>query len=1149
MPEDIPENGPARRLLADVVPLTGSERMRRLALYARQHRHGPLLAETVSGLDALDEPALGAHLALAARDPALITRYLNGADQDLRRSVLCRTPGMALPDQTFEALLDDASHRLRRTLYVVLYRDHRTTVADRILPLVRERHGEREAASLLPACSTPTVDAHLDELAHRVEGWSRFARRHPDPLLRRLEREKDTSPITGLIWAHPWYRVAEALAKTSPELLVPFLRERLEPNAPSTHYVQAHRLLHAEGDALHYPARYPAYARDRRDVGGLIKTMHDAGPRALPILRVMRYVDRAPIIDRFVAEGGGERATLLPYLGLLPADRTVTEARRILDYLESFRAVHPDHTHRDVEALAHLPFEEAEPALSQAAGDPDPDRREHALYWLVVAAGRDGAGALARVLTTRTARSAADRDQVRRSLPLALGVLPPTVMAPETLPDLYRLLDDDLAAPDTTHATRWALGHLALRVLRHPLARDRTDLTEWALTVLARLIERHGGDGVTGYGRGAYERWHRRPTLGRRWTLAEVLTPDRARDLYDRLAPALARARARGDHDGTLVLARALGHHLYGIPPLLDHDLREVVVADPPVARAYEAAVLHLRGTRPGERAERLFRAAPATVLIEPVWERLARLRSDLVVEALREAARLRTGGGRPPHRIVEIHRDLIRTWTSVEHAHAAEYLRGVVEDMVDHDLIPARALDGLSALPGAMDHLLPWVEAGAWTKEPALIRTARSDDPERALGVLLEHVDEGTSSRAVVAVLGSCARRVRSSTLVASLGEVLARPGKVSVRKTAARILGLVRPTGGLELLVDLLDQENPHRDVRAAVLEALIAGSDHPGVLPALEERVATFDDPVARSTLLAHPPLDVRPDLRARVARFMVSLPESGDPAIDESVDVCARISGWALWDEALAETLIEDLKDLSRSDQRVLRLFEGLLREDRYRKRLPAVVAELADLCPPVGREVPVRGPETDRRPSLPHRAVATARILAERIRGRDDPYTAVPGLDHAVERLAAHPGLRAEALLLRLADLPTLTWNRNRILPAEVFEARVRAWADLAARHPGDRSATPEAAVADLLPSGIVHGVGPRHLAVLLRHLVAPAQRDRGEAGRLVGLVAVALAEREGRRQDWSDPWARLIADLGASPHEDVRVAAWRAASL
>ncbi|HJE59667.1 MAG TPA: HEAT repeat domain-containing protein [Nocardiopsis listeri] len=1147
MPEDTPDNGLARRLLADIAPLTGPRRMRHAALYARENRYDPRLSETLADLDVLGEAELGAHMALAARDPDLVERYLNGPDEDLRRFVLARTPGLSLPDRIFEELLDDASHRLRRTFYSVLYRDHRTTVADRVLPVVRERHGDHEAGRLLAACSTSTVDAHLDDLAHRVESWSGFARRHPEALLTRLERERDTARNRERIWDRPWARMADALSGTNPELLVPFLRGRPAPESSPPPYVKAHRLLRAGGDQQHYPARYPAYARGRRDVGGLVKAMHDAAPRTLPVLRVMSYEDRTPIIDRFVAEGGGERAALLPYLSLLPKERAVAEAGRILEYLERSLAAHPDHTHRDVEALAHLPFEEAEPALSKAAGDADPVRREHALYWLVVAAGRAGADTLARVLTARTARSAADRDQVRRSLPLALGVLPPDLPTTDALPDLYRLLDDDLAAPDTTRDTRWALGHLGIRVLRHPGARGRTDLVEWALTALARLIEQHGGDGVTGYGSGAYASWHRRPTLGRWWTLAEVLTPVRARELYDRLAPALSRARARGDHHGTVVLARALGPRLYAIPPLLDHDLREVVLADPTSHTAHEAAELHLRGSGPGRRAERLFRAAPATILLQPVWERLARMRPALVPEALAEADRLSTDGKGTARRSVWIHRGLTRTWSVSEHTHAAEYLRALAADTADKRAVRAEALDGLSVLSGALDHLLSRIDDDPWARETVLVRLARCGEPERALGVLLDHVDEGTSSRAVVAVLDSCARRVRPSNLTATLGGVLAAPGRVGVRKTAARVLGRARPPGAVELLVDILDQDALHRDVRAAVLGALMAASDHPAVLPALEARVDTFGDSAARSALSAHSPWDLRPNLRARAARLMASLPETGDPAIDERLDVCRWIAGWALWDAELADGLVADLHDLSRSDERVLRTFEGLLREPRYEDRLPALVAELADLCPTTDQEVPLRPPEVDRAPSLPRRTVGLVRMLAGRVRSRQDMTRPVPDLDTAVERLAAHTGLSGEALILRLADLPALT--RNRVVPARVFAARVLAWADLAAHHPGDPSAAPKAALAALVPGRIGHGVGSLGLAALLHHLADLALRDTTAAGRPVGLLAVALVEQEGRRQGWTGPWARIIADLGGSPHEDVRVAAWRAAIL
>jgi HEAT repeat protein len=1149
---DTPESGPGGRLLAEIAPLTGPERMHRLALYARTHRDEPLLAVTAAGLDALGQPAFGAHLALAARDTALLSGYLTGPDQDLSRRLLSRCHGLPLPNQVFVEILDNASYRLRRTLYTALYLGRRTEAADRLLPVVRERHGAGEAVLLLPACSGAVVDEQLDELAHRVEGWNRFARRHPRLLVARLERELDTAQNPDLIWAGPWNHAAWALSDEAPELLLPFLRGRREPHSSFPAYAGARRLLHTRGDDIHYANRYPALTHGSRHIRDLLKAMHDAKPRALAVLRAMRYADRTPILERFIAEGGGERAALLPYLGLLPAERARAEARRILAYLESLRTAQPDHAeHRDTEALSHLPFGEAEAALTKAARAPDPERREHALYWLVVAAGREGTDTLARVLGSVLARSAADRHHVRGSVPLALGTLSPHLIGPDTLPQLYRLLEDNLAAPDLDSGVAAALRHLAVHLLHHLAGSEREDLAGWALTSLTRLTERLGERGFDYRHGTVYAHWHRRPTPGHTRTLAAALTRDRARELYTRLAPVLDRARARGAHQSTVALARALDRHLYALPDLLDRALSEVILADPATSTAQEAAALHMRGIRPGERAQNLFRAAPATALIPPVWERLARLRPALVPETLAAVAPLGRAGGRLPQRFVSVRTGLAGSWLETERGAAAEYLWDTAADRANDTSMRAEALRGLGALPGGADLLLPWLEEDdGWLRETVLVRLARTDQPERVLTVLLEHASEGTSSRAVVAVLGSCARRVAPTVLLELLGGVLTAPGKVSVRKTAARVLGQVRPPGGIELLVGLLDQEDLHRDVRAAVLQALIANNDHPVVLPALEERRSTFGDPVARSALLAQSPLEVHPDQRLRAARFMLSLPAVGDPVVDEHPLVCGQVAGWALWDTELAEKVIADLRDLTLSDLRVLRTFAGLLHEQRYRDRLADVVADLADLCPaPADRGVPLRKPEVDREPSLPGRVAELVRMLGHRLQARTDMERPVPGLDRAVDRLTAHPGLRAEAVDLRLADLPVLTWDRHRSVPVDVFGARVSAWAELAARHPGSRSATPQAAASAVLSGTASREGNLLHVAELLRHLTDLALRDTTPAGRLLGLVAVELAGRQGATQGWTGPWAGIVADLGQSPHEEVRVAAWRTAAL
>jgi hypothetical protein len=69
----------------------------------------------------------------------------------------------------------------------VLYRALRTTGAagwaGKLLPAVRDRFGDHEAAVVLPACDADTVMALLPELDFAIPNLAALARRHPDVVL------------------------------------------------------------------------------------------------------------------------------------------------------------------------------------------------------------------------------------------------------------------------------------------------------------------------------------------------------------------------------------------------------------------------------------------------------------------------------------------------------------------------------------------------------------------------------------------------------------------------------------------------------------------------------------------------------------------------------------------------------------------------------------------------------------------------------------------------------------------------------------------------------------------------------------------------------------------------------------------------------
>ena len=87
--------------------------------------------------------------------------------------------------------------RIPVLFYRTLLHAGRSALADRLLPEVRERWGDREAAALLPACSGPVVAGALPGLAHAVGAWRALGRRHPGPVL-------DAAEEMAASAAHPW---------------------------------------------------------------------------------------------------------------------------------------------------------------------------------------------------------------------------------------------------------------------------------------------------------------------------------------------------------------------------------------------------------------------------------------------------------------------------------------------------------------------------------------------------------------------------------------------------------------------------------------------------------------------------------------------------------------------------------------------------------------------------------------------------------------------------------------------------------------------------------------------------------------------------------------------------------------------------------
>lgn len=1119
-----PTHASATHLLSTVEPLSCAARMRDLADFARRHAGTPELSSVVRDLEGFvrgtgfaphAQRAFASHLALVSRDLDAVARHLASPHPDLRRAALRAVRTLPVPDEAVLPVLHDAPTGLRRALYRTLFHARRPALADRLLPAVRRDHGAPEAAALLPACSARTVADHLPDLAHAVRSWSRLARRHPDTL---------TAYLRGL-GDEPVDRALRALDPIRPAAVAELAdgneRRRLH------RYPHAARLRGGDDERC-YPSRYPATVFGDRSVRSLLRVMRRWPEQARPVLRAMEPAVRAPYLERFLADRDRlSHRAVLSYLDLAPADLAEREARTVLEQIRRSQRWQRRYSdpYQDLDALAFLPYAEVADELDRAAASGDAGRRARGLAALVAAAGRTRAPVLvADVLLTRAERARAERDPVRRALLRSVAALPVPLLT-AALPALERLLADTVQSRDAGPDTRRALRDIAIRLLRHP--DTGPDAAAWAVDVYVRLVERFGADGLG--------RWGRPPANPPWWAarrkggtadlephLDQVLPAGLETDLYRRLAPALDAARARGDHAPTVLVAYELGRRFWNLPELRAH-LRSAALEAQDPAVAEWATLLYLFGPGAEDRAADLVATAPEAVRLPRVWHLLVRTRPTGAALAALAAV---------PSWIPDVDRRAARRWPVRLTSALADRLAAVAADPAAGTDDRERALLRLGDLPRTAHRLRPFLGGDDIVlREAALSALGRSGD--RTLGLILRGAD-GPQSRAAGPALSRQALATPPAELGPALADTLLGPAKVTVRKTAARLLGHHRPPGAVGHLVRALDTGGLHRDVRAAVVGALVRCLDDPAALPALARHAPSFTETELHLALLAPGPWSCPPERRKAMASLVDTLP---DPDARHW-----RLNGWTVrwapWAPgADTDTIIDALCDMDRPFDRPRARIAALWRRGIALDRAGEAVRRLLDLVPADGSPVPVpRGVDT------PHRRL-TALLVALT---NGSPATRPP--DGVLEALEPRGEYRVEAGRLIVRCVRALIGTGGgEADPAELAGLMLRYLRAGGRGGPGEGDGVNVfgRALSDR-HSGTE--VSDEAVADVCARLLDAAEREEPRARERVGRAVLGLIGRAVRERGWSDTRIGLLTRVAELGDPDLRAAARRLAA-
>ncbi|UKS26600.1 HEAT repeat domain-containing protein [Paenibacillus sp. HWE-109] len=904
-----------KRLLTELDSMGYSDRMKRIAVLGREYKGEATYSALLASL--LDSgSAYEGHLALTgasvANDPSAVLLGLNHGKAGVRgRAARLLPEVVSEPDFLIESEIVFMSYESRRQLFRSIVTVSRQDWAERLLPLVLSRWGGIEAAKLLSACREETVRHRLPELGYAVRNWKLLTNRNPvivadyfnHVLQSATQQEKIpiwwrfASAIEILSVSRPNFVLECALKYGPSDVLHPVLKPRLgilmnaDPNG-------VFRLLtreEARGDLLTHGV--PTGVLKCRKLFSVEQWAELTSLLADQPLHVAKVLDtlapswRGSIFEAaYKEEGRGMRIFPMQLLDALPHLLRDKEASRML----GLRGI-VESRNRVLEITARRLIDHAREKLEQAAyGSSGADERAAAYIHLVksTALSRTGMNETLRFLT----RIKNDQDPVRSAVMNELSSCPITIFTDDHADDLTLLADSVIEARDTSYATRMSTENLVFALIRYHASQPESALFKLALRTFTRMAMRDGQFMLRSMN----------------WDSL----PDRALTrLADELYALGVEANKRESFTYILRMAGTFGKAAERLPKL--QLLLKELLQDKSVSPQAVHYWLAPRKTR-DERVKELLARDPSFISFQEVFMHLHLKRQEWLDPFISGAViKGKHLSGKTIYVVPSV--DGFHRWLPRQQKKLALLMEKVALDTKRNFRERSTAMRGLAKMPD--------YSSNQWTKllkdeevqivESALQACSFWEEPEKALPVLLDHLD-GDRARVAMYAIPRCVRKMKPESMTAMLADLLNRDKlRITVRKEAIRLLGAYKSSESLSLLLREFGKPNAHKDVLIAIGHAARQWLDDERSWDILGSLALSPERDIVKSLLYQKPdelPLKDRP----RYVQWIAEIAGRVDP--DVAKEAFRAMSFWAKGnEELLAESACKAIMDSENSSR--------------------------------------------------------------------------------------------------------------------------------------------------------------------------------------------------------------------------------------